>query len=205
MRIQEHQTINYSKNEIQFDQVIDERIQLVLNIQRISRVLNSKLNQDLCIKNNLKMEDQISLVRYFADVSKLVTICYKLSLEKQELLKQVKCHSESQSPSQIKSPFKVDSPKSILNKSESNVKQQLEIQISNQDQKKEKQNCLSQTRKGTNYFKPQMYSNKVVKVSKDDNIFNCQQCDKKYHHMKSLKRHIKWNHQIVKLTNQIEE
>ncbi|CAD8147917.1 unnamed protein product [Paramecium octaurelia] len=153
------------------------------------------------------MEDQVSLVRYFADVSKLVTICYKLSLEKQELLKQAKCHSESQSPSQLKSPFEVDSPKSFLNKSESNVKKQLELKNSNQDQKKQKQNNLSQTRQGTHYFKPQIQcnSNKVVKASKDNNIYNCQQCDKKYHHMKSLKRHIKWNHQIDKLANYIEE
>ncbi|CAD8051645.1 unnamed protein product [Paramecium primaurelia] len=155
------------------------------------------------------MEDQVSLVRYFADVSKLVTICYKLSLEKQALLKQTKCHSEYQSQSQQqKRPMEIESPKSFLNKSECNIQLQQEIQNLNQDQIKQKQKNLSKTRSGKQFFKSQIMSNKnqIDKVSQDNNnTFNCQQCDKKYYHMKSLKRHIKWNHQIIKLTNQIEE
>jgi hypothetical protein len=31
------------------------------------------------------MQDRVSLVRYFADMRKLVTMCYKLALEKEEL------------------------------------------------------------------------------------------------------------------------
>ncbi|CAD8069370.1 unnamed protein product [Paramecium sonneborni] len=140
-------------------------------------------------------EDQVSLVRYFADVSKLVTICYKLSLEKQDLLKKTQYHQESQSQNQQKIPMMMELSEQFSNKSKYN-QQDLESQQKNQDEKLN----LTKTRSGKHFYK-----RLILKTSKKDlqekETFDCQKCDKKYFHKKSLIRHIKWNHQIIKLTN----
>ncbi|CAD8062144.1 unnamed protein product [Paramecium sonneborni] len=145
------------------------------------------------------MDDQVSLVKYFADVSKLVTICYKLSLEKQDLLRKTQCYPENKSQNEQKIP----SYEQFHKQSKFNDDKILESQKRKQD-KQNKKSKLSKTRSSKNFFQRQIKTSSN-KMQKENKTFNCLECDKKYYHLQSLKRHIKFNHQIIKLKNLREE